>query len=73
MLFMSLSLTRLGLGLGGLLLLRADLGEALVGIMTLDLTLARRGGLRLHRRPFAGLYLGVGLLMLERLLALGGG
>ncbi len=75
LLVMSLSLT--SLGLGRLLLLRAGLGQALVGMMCFDLALARRGGLRLHRSPFAGLHLGVGLLgrllVLERLLVLGCG
>lgn len=77
LLLMSLSLTSLGLGLGRLLLLRASLSEALVGIAPFDLALVCRGGLRLHRRPFAGRRLGIGLLggllVLERLLTLCGG
>jgi len=80
----SLRLTSLGLSGGlaiggglGRLLLRAGLGEALCSILSFDLALARCGRLRLHCGPITGLRWGVGLLngllMLQRLLPLGGG
>lgn len=67
-----------GGGLGRLLLLSAGLGLGLHSL-AFALALAGRGGLGLHRRPIASLGLGLGvrrlggLLVLQRLLTLGGG